>query len=76
MCFSYRDLLFTLLSEKIPGIYLNGYQEERPSDVLMAIGMERERDLRAVRISLGRRSTEEDVRSTAEPLIRGWENSR
>jgi cysteine desulfurase len=43
-----------------------------PSAVLMAMGFSRERALGAVRLSLGKFTTEEDVDDAAEALVKSW----
>lgn len=43
-----------------------------PSAVLMAMGLARERALGAVRLSLGKFTTEEDVERAAAALVRAW----
>jgi len=48
---------------------------ESPSEVLQAMGIEREVALGAVRLSLGRDTTEEDVREAAGALIRAWNDT-
>ena len=45
---------------------------ESPSEVLQAMGIEREVALGAVRLSLGRDTSEEDVREAAQALVRAW----
>ena len=107
---SLRDHLYELLSQRIPGLALNGHPAERlpntlnvsfpvvdgeellaatpevaastgsachagrtePSGVLMAMGLPRERALGAVRLSLGKFTTMEDVERAAEVLAGSW----
>ncbi|MDZ7795335.1 MAG: aminotransferase class V-fold PLP-dependent enzyme [Spirochaetia bacterium] len=45
---------------------------ESPSEVLQAMKIEREVALGAVRLSLGRDTSEEDVREAAKALVRAW----
>ena len=47
-----------------------------PSSVLLAMGLSRERALGAVRLSLGRWTTEEEVDAAAAHLIAGWKRLR
>jgi cysteine desulfurase len=50
--------------------------EERPSDVLTAMGIGDEEALGAVRLSLGRSTTAESVEQAAAALIRAWADTR
>lgn len=48
---------------------------ESPSDVLVAMGIDSERALGAVRLSLGRGTTREHVENAAKVLVRAWSAS-
>jgi cysteine desulfurase len=48
---------------------------ESPSDVLVAMGIDPERALGAVRLSLGRGTTREQVENAAKALVRAWSAS-
>lgn len=107
---SLRDRLHELLSQRIPGLVLNGHPTERlpntlnvsfpgvdgeellaatpqvaastgsachagrtePSGVLTAMGLSRDRALGAVRLSLGKFTTVEEVERAAEALAESW----
>ncbi len=107
---SLRDRLHELLSQRVPGLVLNGHSTERlpntlnvsfsrvdgeellaatpevaastgsachagrtePSGVLMAMGLPRERALGAVRLSLGKFTTADEVERAAEALAGSW----
>ena len=49
---------------------------ESPSGVLLAMGVDAEIALGAVRLSLGRGTTEKDVRDAARYLTRAWQTAR
>ena len=48
---------------------------EHPSAVLAAMGIEREAALGSVRLSLGRQTTEQDIRAAAEALSGAWKRA-
>lgn len=50
--------------------------EEAPSSVLAAMGCDRDRALGAVRLSVGRTTTAEDVDSAAADLVKAWQHVR
>jgi cysteine desulfurase len=49
---------------------------ERPSDVLTAMGLREDEALGAVRLSLGRETTDEEVARAAAALTAGWRSAR
>jgi len=49
---------------------------ESPSEGLLAMGLEREQALGAVRLSLGRHTTADEVDRAAEALVRSWQGVR
>ena len=50
--------------------------EEAPSSVLAAMGCDRDRALGAVRLSVGRTTTAEEVDSAAADLVTAWQHAR
>lgn len=49
---------------------------ERPSDVIVAMGLPAREALGSVRLTLGRSTTEEDVGRAAAALVRAWRTAR
>ena len=49
--------------------------EDTPSRVLLAMGLAPEDAIRSIRLTLGRNTTEEEVRRGAEAIARAWEMS-